>query len=293
MMLVGVGETKNEQDIIEPWVRHHLKLLDRIIVVDDSIDETGDILRKLADEFGGRIIVERQVGFGDHQARRTTELLRRADGADFVFPLDADEFVGATDRTSLEALLQQVPPGGAGLMQWRTFVVTSDTLDACAQDAPRGFGWRRAVEMPPHSKVVVRTAGCDLNDFTLWVGNHNVDSTRGRIKPVELDVPLLHFPVRSREQMLGKAVVRWVACLAANRYVRDSGTSWHVQRNFDELVTGKEMNVCEMSLLYAQTGRPKLVQEVPMIEYERKYSNGRAMAAVPLIAKSWEHSLTS
>ena len=40
MILVGIAETKDEQDIIEPWVRHSLNLLNKLTIVDDSQDAT-------------------------------------------------------------------------------------------------------------------------------------------------------------------------------------------------------------------------------------------------------------
>ena len=293
MILTAVGMVKDEQDIIEPFVRHHMDLLDRMLLIDDSVDETSRILRSLVEEFKGRLEVERQEEFGVYQARRTTELLRRMAGADFVFPLDADEFIGTGSRDALELALMKVPLGGAGFMQWRTYVVTKDTLDACADDAPRGFCWRRKEEKPLYGKVVVHIAGCDVNDFSLCVGNHEAESKRGRMSVVNLDVPLLHFPVRSYEQLLGRTVTRWVACLSANPTVRGSGTSWHVQRNFDDLTNGSDMNVCEMSLMYAQDRRPSLVKESHCVEYERRYSDGKRMNALSLVAKAWEQSLIS
>ena len=39
--IIGLSMVKNEQDIIEPFIRHNAKLLDCMVVVDNaSVDET-------------------------------------------------------------------------------------------------------------------------------------------------------------------------------------------------------------------------------------------------------------
>jgi hypothetical protein len=295
MKLIGIGETKDEQDIIEPWVRHNMLLLDHLIVMDGSNDDTYNILEKLAEEFKDRIDIQKQKEFGDFQSSRTTALLREAYhlGADFIFPLDADEFLGVPNRLTLEGQLQKIPIGGAGNLPWRTFIVTPDTIDTCANDAPKGFKYRRAVENPLHYKVIVRTEGLNINQVWIGTGNHDCSSVLGSVKTVNLDVPLLHFPLRSQDQMIGKAVLRWVGTLSANPSIRTSGGAWHIRDIFDKLLANGQLDLCNLSLLYAQHENqvPTLVEEIPIIQYERKYSSGRAMNAVSLIAKSWEKTL--
>ena len=293
MILVGIAETKDEQDIIEPWVRHNMVLLDKLTIVDDSQDKTYAILQSLATEFQGRIGLERQVEFGDFQARRTTELFHKSREADFVFPLDADEFLGVTTRVELEQQLQKIPLGGVGNMPWCTFVVTPDTIEACAQDPPKGFQYRRYAELPLHWKVVVRMEGLDWASHWIGVGNHDCRSPKGTAPGVELsELPLLHFPLRNREQMVAKTILRWISASAANPTMRINGGAWHIRRNFDSLVTGQELDLCELSWMYAQDDKPGLVREDPKIDYKRVYSSGQSMNALALIAKTWENSLT-
>ena len=122
---------------------------------------------------------------------------------------------------------------------------------------------------------------------------------------VELDtLPLLHFPITCREQLLAKTVIHWMAFLARDANARSiscDGDGWQTVRNFDALIKsgGKitTAQLCEMSLMYAQDldlrgERPSLMLDQHGITYERRYSGGRGMKALPLIAKTWEQSLT-
>src|SRR6478672_175363 len=111
-------------DIIEAFVRHNLTLVDHIAVVDHgSFDGTSEILTALLQE-GLPVSVMRDERVGFFQPEVLTplarDLLRR--GADFVFMLDADEFLRAPSRNVLEAMLARVPAGMQALAPWVTYI---------------------------------------------------------------------------------------------------------------------------------------------------------------------------
>jgi len=92
---------KNDGDIVEAFVRHHAMLFDHLVVLDhSSTDNTPAILRALQQE-GLPLTVMRDESLSFQQGLRTTELARAAFarlGADFVFPLDADELLKVASR---------------------------------------------------------------------------------------------------------------------------------------------------------------------------------------------------
>ena len=51
MTITAVTGCKNEQDIIEPFVRHTLRFCDQLIILDNSLDDSKRILDQLAVEF--------------------------------------------------------------------------------------------------------------------------------------------------------------------------------------------------------------------------------------------------
>src|SRR5690349_11051897 len=98
---------RNEADVIEAFVRHNLAFLDALVVVDHgSFDGTSDVLAKLRDE-GLPLRVAHDADPAYRQAQTMTRLAREAlgEGADFVFALDADEFLKLESRTALEQAL--------------------------------------------------------------------------------------------------------------------------------------------------------------------------------------------
>jgi hypothetical protein len=96
MRIFGVTMLRNEADIVEAFVRHNLSILDGLVVIDHgSIDETSEILTRMHRE-GLRIRIVRDIVPGFFQAERLTAITRETlavEDADFVFPLDADEFL--------------------------------------------------------------------------------------------------------------------------------------------------------------------------------------------------------
>jgi hypothetical protein len=302
--VVGLCVVKNEQDIIEPFVRHNLRFLDSLLVLDNgSADNTWEILKELTKEFRG-LVLGQDDEFAHTQSARTTRMFRSAQltyNPDYIMPLDADEFIGVAERSAFWAILQQIPHGGYGLMPMRTFVITPDTVTISAEDPPRSLQWRRREESPVFYKIVLRPDGQDVNDLVIEHGNHHVKSVCGREIPcVKLEeLSLMHVPVRSRDQFIAKVIVGWMASLARDPAVRSSGLTWHKRDDFDRIANGHAIDdnaLCEFSFLYAQSSksidwRTDVVRNDLHFDYVRRYSTGKPLDAIQLIARSWEQSL--
>jgi glycosyltransferase involved in cell wall biosynthesis len=302
--VAGIAMVKNEQDVIEAFVRHNIGLFDHLIVLDNgSVDDTRLILAKLAAEFRNLVVADDEQ-FGYTQSEQMTRLLHESQAvfaADFVVPLDADEFLDSADLNAFYGALEQIPAGGFGLIPWCTFVLSPDSVDSAACDPPRSMVWRRRVESPAYYKAILRLDGSSPADLEIEQGNHAVRSTSGRTLPaVRLSgLRLLHYPVRSRDQLIAKSVVGWMAYLAKDADAVERGQGIHWYSNFKRIADGQSIDLkqlCEMSFLYAQHPRiidwnSDLVQETPQLNYERRYSEGRYAGSLELIVRSWERSL--
>jgi hypothetical protein len=90
MKLVAVTRVKNEIDIIEAFVRHHIRYFDKLIILDDGSDDTYNVLKSLR-AAGLPLVLLRDPVVGYEQSRYMTLLLRMAVyqfGADWVAPID-------------------------------------------------------------------------------------------------------------------------------------------------------------------------------------------------------------
>src|SRR5262244_1682810 len=121
---------RNDADIVEAFVRHSLRLLDHLfVIVHCPEDGTGKILRALHEEkLPMTLVFDDEPAF--LQGERLTWLARQAQAAlpsDFIFLIDADEFIVPPDRDAIDSALAVVSPEApAARIQLRTFVAAAD-----------------------------------------------------------------------------------------------------------------------------------------------------------------------
>jgi len=137
MKLVAVSIVKNEADVIEAFVRHTRAWVDHHLVFDhDSTDGTREILGRLVAE-GLPLAVFTDDALGNLQQARSNHLTRLAAqdwGADWVLPLDADEFLTGPGRPALEAALAAFSPAAPAEVPLLNYYPTRD--DDAAQVNP-------------------------------------------------------------------------------------------------------------------------------------------------------------
>ena len=272
MRLFGVSMVRNEADVVEAFVRHNLAVLDGLIVVDHgSIDGTSGILAKLqAEGLPLRVMPERDPAY--RQSATITRLAREAlaqDAADFVFALDADEFLKLDARATLERALSEVPAGAHAVMHWLTYV--PDAFEGC----PGAFGpghlwWRLKTERHGQFKVIAGRGLLERPEDMVVMGNHCVRSpdevaVRPHARLRQDVVALAHCPVRSRSQFQGKIIVGYLAHLAAQPQDRRLGHHW--RDLYAELRAGADLPEERLREIACNYGLPaKMVQSPSAIE---------------------------
>jgi Glycosyl transferase family 2 len=234
MRLVGVAMVRNEADIVEAFVRHNMTVVDALTIVDHgSVDGTSEILSALAAE-GLALTVRSDPELAQRQPEVLTRVARTAfaQGADIVFPLDADEFLKVPDRALLERVLAQLPSGLNAALSWQTYVPEHE---GCPPRRPLLAARRRlSVERHGLHKVVLTRAFADDPGAALGPGSHTVVPTATgpvsmplRLARLRADVAALaHMPVRSAEQITRKITVGWLAHRAAKRFDADLAFHW-------------------------------------------------------------------
>jgi glycosyltransferase involved in cell wall biosynthesis len=218
-MFVGISLVRNEEDLVEITLRHHLgQGLDLLLVADnDSTDATARVLEKAARQ-DRRIRWSRTGDIGFHQAQVVTDLARSAmkRGATWVLPFDADEFWWAPgglaaalrgsdadlvsvpvvnfiqhrrqSRREPRAVLTAVHRNGAKLGDFRT---ARKSVEA---------GEFSYVEAPYQRKNIIRaTAGVSIGP-----GNHTAKGVGPRRSRRDT-FACFHLPLRAKDIFVEKA----------------------------------------------------------------------------------------
>jgi hypothetical protein len=289
MRLFGVAMVRDEVDVIEAFVRHNLGLLDGLAIIDHgSFDGTSAILAKLqAEGLALRVVSESDAAF--FQSRRMTEVARetlQSESADFVFALDADEFLKIESRARLELALAVVPSGLHALAHWLTYVPD----DFEAEDGAFGPGhlwWRLKRERHAMHKIIVSRELLTQRGSYITDGNHLVSLPGAEKPPAHALLPsdvvaYAHCPVRSREQLVGKVIVGYLADLAAQAPGRVFAHHW--RDLYEELRSGATFTperlreiACNYTLPRAKW-RPvdevELVEDPVSLAVELRYRTG-------------------
>lgn len=236
MRLVAVSRVRNEADIIEAFVRHHARYFDWLVIHDDgSTDGTLEMLRALQVE-GLPLEVLREPVVGYEQSRSMTRLLQiGADRlADWVVPLDADEFVEPADASTLAEILGAREPQ-LFTISWANFAWSGDEDDLEPNPVVR-----QRLRIRPHagslSKVVVPARLIDEH-IRLSQGSHRLIRKGEDVPSQPLDpVQLCHYPIRSVEQYASKVAVGFLQYSAMPDWSRDIG--FHYVEPFQALLAG-------------------------------------------------------
>ena len=266
MKLVGISMIRNDADIVEPFVRHSLRLLDHLfVVVHCPEDGTREIIKALhAEGLPMTLVFDDEPAF--LQGERLTWLARQAHAAlqpDFIFPLDADEFLLPADRGAIESALAPLPATTpAARLRLRTFVPTTE--DRADEPNPLRRIRCRVSDDAKVDKVVLTRAFAADPMLVLDHGNHGL--LRIGVAATQLPMPRLrelgiaHYPVRSAAQLTNKTIIGFLAHLATGRPdLEEQRIATHWRRCYEEMILhGKTRGMSERQLIAWFHGRPDI-----------------------------------
>ena len=197
-----VAMIRNEEEIIELFIRHAFYFCDRIYICNhNSSDRTVEIVNALAQE-GFSIHMSHSTAPGYPQEQITHDLIQRAiaDGAEWIMPLDADEFP-ACETGSVRDTILSLDADVEWRYLWRNFFLSPTET----RIEPNFF---RRFEMHSDSQVgkcVFHSKLYKNRYCRITKGNHFLKFAGRRNFPQVKSIPnmkLIHFPV----QTLGKWV---------------------------------------------------------------------------------------
>jgi hypothetical protein len=245
----SVSMVRNEADIVEAFVRHNATVLDGMAILDHgSIDGTLAILGALARE-GLPIVLVQSAVPGYLQEQMTTALARDVftkTGADYVLPLDADEFLKVRSRAEFHRALQAIPKDMNGLLHWLTYVpdfaASGDGILPLLRSARRLAKERHVFHKAVMSRYLLARPEAMLSN-----GNHFVARTlRGSSEDAErharvrdVFAAIAHVPIRSAAQLVTKVAIKKLGRIAANYDWRPDAAS---QAAYEAVVANRPLD---------------------------------------------------
>ena len=242
MRLVAITRILNEADLVEAFVRHTAALVDHHIFLDNgSTDGTLEILESLKGE-GVSVEIHHNAEVEFAEVHQLNLLFRLAastrgtgpdqQGADWVIPLDADEFLD----------VRQIAEG------WRVFLANEKAevlaarvraYVACRDDPTDELlvtaRITHAREADDNTKVILRGA-LYARGAQLQAGFHCVEINGGKLPPrLEPRLLLAHYAVRSPWQWIAKCVVGWTRVVAGGSSAIGRGLGGHYRGPFETL----------------------------------------------------------
>ena len=203
-----ISMVKNEADIIEAYASHILSLFDVIVFVDHgSEDGTRQFLDDLKNQYSNVIVYDlKEKAY--IQALTMNFIISNCPqlrNVDWLFLLDADEFLPFSDRATFNKILaDRLDDGDVIEMTWMNLVPTSYWNDKVAVTSGTRFLYPK--EPSPYKKIAFQPKR--FKDKSVWIdqGNHTLLSSRfGEPVPaVPAGFNIAHIPVRSANQLLLK-----------------------------------------------------------------------------------------
>lgn len=276
MRVVAVTCVKNEIDIIEAFVRHTIALADHLLVLDNgSTDGTLEILRTLR-HAGLPLDIEEDPAPGYWQWQRMTRLMRQAVallGADWILPLDADEFLAPpADLAAAPCTLglEERDPGIPLRLLMNTYVPAP--TDDASEPNPVLRIRHRLTKAPWTTRLVVPATLAPSG--TLDQGHNNL-LLNGR--PWERygqgNTAVAHFPVRSPGQYMAKVAITTLQYLAMSerdqRWAKNTFLKFELLKRDPEAFSARFQ---DMAFRYGMS--PDVPLDTTLVEDPLRYRGG-------------------
>lgn len=209
MHAVSITWARNEEDIIECFVRHNAAIVDRMmIILHRCTDASHDILLNLIREGLPVEIIESDAPY-HAQSEYLTRILRSFVVSEYrwIVPLDADEFL-CDLMGNPRSILQTLPADSVYDISWKTYIPTPND-DSSQRNPPKRITHHRTKELPQFTKVLI--PGYLAQQAVISPGSHDLlhlsgNRYEGSTHPT---LYLAHFPIRSERQLRKKIIDGW------------------------------------------------------------------------------------
>ncbi len=262
--ITTVSAVRNESDIIESFVRHHLQWVDSMTIVihrptssSASCDNTEAILTALKEEglpLDIRVLAEKEYRQRDIVTALARELGRRQKTG-WILPLDADEFMVDEAGHDLRNTLQGLSDETAFAVSWRTYVPSPK--DEENELNPSKRIQHHCLEEPQViQKVIVPARLAAHRKSSISGGSHRFKIGGDALMRDLQSITLAHFPIRSGGQLRAKVFGAWLSYLAIQN--KKDGPTVHWKKFYDHLSKNQEITpqqLQELATTYVTPGQ--------------------------------------
>lgn len=216
MNVWAVTMVRDEADVIEATLRHvAAQGVAGIIVADNgSTDDTLRLVRKVAESVDCTFVIQNDSEPGYWQSRKMTALAEQAHalGAKWIWPFDADEIWYHGDGLLVDEIeLQAARNPHHDVIQSRLWHHMPTAVDPEGATPFHRIAYRLADEAPI-GKVIVRWEPGAI----IHAGNHEATVPGYGNRPLATSIQIRHFPYRSADQFVRKAINGSEAYAATN-----------------------------------------------------------------------------
>lgn len=266
---------KNEEDIIEIFVRYHCRVFDHVFIINHaSKDGTAHILSSLQKEGLPLTVIQNDSPYHSQGLTLTKEIkeVRKTYQPKVLMAMDADEFLVGN---LLEAAWEIPNPGYTLSVVWKNYAISNNDIED--DNILKRITYRSEYVNLNQHKTLILGASLDKN-VKFIEGCHELYYDN---KPIQLiqskKIHLAHFPIRSINQFMKKSIVGWINKVAnpANNGNRPDWSHW---KKFFDIAKKGDINLLklqELAVGYSsdQLTIPKLIFDpVDFWDIDLKYS---------------------
>ena len=267
MKIYSISRIKNEEDIIESFIRYHLNFLDGMIIIEDySNDETYNILQKLKDEnLPIHIYRNSKTPIPQQEVINNAYNIALNDfNADIVVPLDGDEFLVCKDGGNPRNVLEKLPQDKYYNVFWRTYLPSLN-------DKSFSLNKLKMIRDPvldDRSKIIVPSKLTQEYEIILTPGSHSLENKDIPFEELD-DLRIAHIPIRNKQQCISKEVIGWLNNIS--HYYKDPRSSWHQNIMYQMLIESNGNLTDEQVIKYAKSYSSRRISEDNIDEFEHPF----------------------